>query len=216
MPLLIHKEIESKLELGLWKIIETEAWFRDRLSLHPEEADQLNQIKGEKRRLEWLASRQLVHHMSGRKERSPFLKDEFGKPHLDDSPYQISISHSHGTTAAIAGPLAVGIDIQLLVSKINRIAHRFLNSEEQASLSTKFSLHHLHVFWGAKEALYKAYGRRALDFCQHILVKPFQYNPHIGICQGEVIKDDYRAQFEIHYELVLENYMLVFVWEKEL
>lgn len=213
MPLLIHKHLEAELEIGLWQITEEETWFTDRLTLYPEEEQQLALIKGH-RRVEWLASRQLVHQMSGRAERGAFLKDEFGKPHLEDSSYQISISHSHRMTAAIAGSYALGIDIQKIVPKIGRIAHRFLNQEEQSCLSLNFfHLQHLHVFWGAKEALYKAYGRRSLDFCQHLFVDPFKYHPHIGICQGHIKKNDYQKGFEIHYEMVLSDYMLVYVRE---
>ena len=78
MPLLIHKHLGTGLEIGIWQIAELEPWFMERLKLYPEEEKQLAQIKG-RRRVEWLASRQLVHQMSGLKERSAFLKDEFGK-----------------------------------------------------------------------------------------------------------------------------------------
>lgn len=214
MPLLVHKQLEPKLELGLWQITEEEDWFIQRLTLDPREDSQLAQIRGHKR-VEWLASRHLVHLMSGRKERGTFLKDEFGKPHLEGSVYQISLSHSHGMTAVLAGPYDLGIDIQLTTPKIAGIAERFLTAEELNSISgDHFFLEHLHVFWGAKEALYKAYSRRSLDFCRHLWVKPFRYHPHIGFCAGVVQKDGYYKEFEIRYEMVLQNYMLVYAWEK--
>lgn len=213
MPLLIHKHLEADLEIGIWQIAEPEAWFTERLALSLEEEEQLARIKGY-RRVEWLASRQLVHQMSGQEKRSAFLKDEFGKPHLENTSYQISISHSHGMTAAISGPVDLGIDIQKIVPKIGRIAHRFLSEEELACLSPSyFYLEHLHVFWGAKEALYKAYGRRELDFSRHLLVEPFKYHPHIGVCRGQVSKGEYQKNFEVSYELVLSDHMLVFVRE---
>ena len=215
MPLLIHKRLDPDLEIGIWQIAEKEAWYTDRLTFYPDEEKQLAQIKGH-RRVEWLASRQLVHHMSGRKKRGAFLKDEFGKPHLEDATYQISISHSHGMTAAISGPCDIGIDIQKIVPKIGRIANRFLNQQEKDCLSPDyFYLNHLHVFWGAKEALYKAYGRRKLDFSGHLFVEPFKYHPHIGVCRGWVRKEEYQKAFEIHYEMVLSDHMLVYVREEE-
>jgi phosphopantetheinyl transferase len=213
MPLLVHKHLEPSLEIGIWQIAEEEDWFVERLTLYEEEESQLAQIKG-RRRLEWLASRQLVHQMSGRAKRSAFLKDEYGKPYLDGSSYQISLSHSHGMTAAIAGPCELGIDIQKIVPKIGRIAHKFLRAEEQDCIQPHFfRLEHLHVFWGAKESLYKAYGRRSLDFGKHILVDPFPYHPHIGVCRGRVEKEYYHQRFEIRYEMVLADHMLVYARE---
>lgn len=213
MPLLLHKHLEPKLELGLWQITEEETWFTRRLDFHPREQSHLDRMKGRKR-VEYLASRQLVHVMSGRKKRGVFLKDEFGKPHLENSPYQISLSHSHGMTAVLAGPYDLGIDIQKMTPKIASIAERFLTEDELSCISVEsFFLEHLHVFWGAKEALYKAYGRRSLDFCKHLWVKPFSYHPHIGFAEGVVQKNGYEKTFEIRYEIVLQEYMLVYAWE---
>ena len=53
------------------------------------------------------------------------------------------------------------------------------------SLQPKTRMEHLSVYWGAKEALYKAYGRKKLEFKQHILVEPFKYNLKKGICKGQ-------------------------------
>lgn len=208
MALYQHKQIHSQGEIGIWQITENEAFFIEQMSLYPEEAKQLAAIKGRKR-LEWLASRYLVHIMSGRKKRAPFLKDEFGKPHLLGSKHHVSISHSKDMTAAIASPYSVGIDIQYLIGKIGRIAHKFTRSEERAIMQPETQLEHLHVYWGAKEALYKAYGRKKLDFCQHILIDPFEFNPSHGICRGHIQKGQFQASFQLKYELV-NQYMLVY------
>ena len=208
MALFLHKNISSAGEIGLWEITESEAFFQERLPLYPEEQLQLDAIKGRKRQ-EWLATRFLIHHMSGREKRIPFIKDEFGKPYLEGSNYQISISHSHGMAAAIAAPFQVGIDIQFLIAKISRIAHKFTRQEEREAMHANTELEHLHVYWGAKEALYKAYGRRKLDFCKHILIEPFEYNLEVGTCIGQVKKDDYDQKFKLSYQMIGE-YMLVY------
>lgn len=208
MPLLQHRHLPITGELGLWQITESEDWFLKRLALHADEQEQLSRIKGY-RRIEWLAARQLVHQMSGRDVRGSFIKDEFGKPHLEGSDWQISISHSNHFSAAIAAPGAVGIDIQKLITKITRIIPRFMSASERASLEEATLIPHAHVYWGAKEALYKAYGRKELDFCQHIMVEPFAWQGDTGQCKGLVHKGDYRQAFEVHYELMEGAYMLV-------
>lgn len=211
MPLFKHDYLPPEGELGLWTITEKEDFFLSKLELHPEEQAQLDKIKG-RRRTEWLASRFLVHSMSGRSTRGALLKDEFGKPHLENSYYDISISHSHDLAAAIAAPCSVGIDIQRLVEKIERIAHKFMRTEEFDSLETATRLEHLHVYWGAKEALYKAYGRRQLDFKEHILIEPFTFNADKISFKGKIVKDEFEADYILHFEQ-LNDYILVYALE---
>ena len=115
--------------------------------------------------------------------------------------------------AVIAAPKPVGIDIQQVVEKIERIAHKFMRPEETASLQTATELEHLHVYWGAKEALYKAYGRKLLDFKKHIHITPFDYDVTIGQCEGYVIKDDFKAFYQLKYRKV-DDYILVYGQEK--
>lgn len=212
MPLIEHRTLATEGEIGLWQITEPEEWFQQQLSLKKEEEAQLAKIKGF-RRVEWLAARQLVHEMSGRNKRGIFIKDEFGKPHLEDAEWYISISHSNHLSAAIAGPNPVGIDIQKLVAKITRIIPRFMSDLEQASLEEDTLIRHAHVYWGAKEALYKAYGRKELDLCHHIRVEPFAWQGPKGKSQALVAKGDYYQEFTIHYELRDTDFMLVWCEE---
>jgi len=211
VALIFHKNLDSAGEIGLWKIEEDEKFFVEQMDLLPKEEQLLLHIKGH-RRLEWLASRWLLHLMSGRQKRGACLKDEFGKPYLENSFYDISISHSREYVTVMAAPHAVGIDIQKMVSKIESIVPKFLSQKEQGTLKEANRLEHLHVYWGAKEALYKAYGRKKLDFKQHILIEPFNFNLRIGHAKGRVHKDEFDAQFEIRYEQI-GDYILVYATE---
>ncbi|MGK0363267.1 MAG: 4'-phosphopantetheinyl transferase [Saprospiraceae bacterium] len=199
MPLLSHESIMPVGELGIWEITETEDFFIKKLNLFPTEEEYIATLKGH-RKLEWLAGRYLLHYMSGRVIRGACIKDEFGKPFLKDSPYQISISHSRELASIIAAPFSIGIDIQKRVGKIGRIAHKFMRDNEMESLEEETRLEHLHVYWGAKEALYKAYGRRQLDFKEHIHIEPFSYDLDNGFCSGQVLKGDFKARYQIWYE----------------
>jgi len=211
MPFLEHHFLSPEGELGIWKIDEDTAFFESKLDMQEKEQQLVVELKGH-RRTEWLASRFLLHLMSGRDERAACLKDEFGKPYLEDSFYHISMSHSREMTAVIAAPRLVGVDIQKLVGKIENIAHKFMRDEELQSLKTESRLEHLHVYWGAKEALYKAYGRKSLDFRTHIFVEPFDYDLSGGQCSGRVVKDDFDKKFEIHYRRI-DDFILVYAWE---
>ncbi len=207
MPLFYKRTEGNQAELSLWEVEESEAWFLERLQLSQAEWLQLSQINGH-RRVEWLSVRYLMSQMLGARS-SAILKDEFGKPYLVHLPLHISISHSHKKAAAIVANDLAGIDIQKLVEKIERIAPRMMRKEELESLEARSRLEHLHVYWGAKESLYKAYGRRALDFCNHIFIEPFSFDLKRGKAKGRVLKGSFDASFDIYYQQIAD-YMLVY------
>lgn len=208
MPILQQRILHRKAELGIWKIEEPEDWFLQNMILHPSELEQLANIKGNKRR-EWLAVRYLLHYLSGRKKRGALLKDEWGKPFLDQSSFHISISHSHHKAAVISAPELCGIDIQKIVPKIRRIQGKFMNKIEIEALSNDHKLAQMHVVWGAKEALFKAYGKKKVDFKKDLQILPFDYKEEGDIIQGYVLKGKKQQHYTIHYEMI-NDFMLVY------
>lgn len=193
MPLIFQTTLDSPGEWGLWRISEPEEVLRNAVDLHAREGAQLAAIKGEERRREFLAARLLLHHMSGRAERAELVKDTDGKPHLEDSLFYVSISHTVGYSAAVAHPRQCGIDVQRMVPRIRRLAPKFVGSAERAQLTKTDELTQLHLIWSAKEAMYKAYGRRQLDFREHLFVELGEV-PSGRLVTGETVMD-----FELHY-----------------
>ncbi|MBK8656075.1 MAG: 4'-phosphopantetheinyl transferase superfamily protein [Haliscomenobacter sp.] len=212
MPFVDLGHLEPGARLGLWEIREQENWFLERVALSEEEAAQLAPIKGQ-RRVEFLAARKLVHLLSEARYRHPLVKDPSGKPHLPELSFSVSISHSRGYAAAILAEGAVGIDIQHIVEKIGRIAPRFLNPEEVSAIYPDTRLEALHVYWCAKEALFKAYGKGQVDFCRHLRVLPFTYGAAGGRFSGQILKDSTIRTFTLRY-LRMNGHMLVWAMEK--
>ena len=202
MSIYLKKRIEEKGEIGIWRIEEEEHFFIQQLAISSTD-ERLIQRKHSKTRLEWLAGRFLLHEMSNGKT---CQVDEYGKPFLMNSPMNVSISHSGEFAAVVLDNATVGIDIQKITPRIKRIAHKFMRSEEQECLNELDFLEHLHVFWGAKEALYKAYGKKKLDFREHIIVEPFTYLANGGSTIGQVIKGNYVQKFQVQYEKI-NNYI---------
>ncbi len=137
--------------------------------------------------------------MSGRAERAELVKDDDGKPHLEDSLFFVSISHTVGFSAAIAHPRPCGIDVQRMVPRIRGMAHRFVGPEEATQLQEPYALTQLHLIWAAKEAMYKAYGRRQLDFRQQLLVDLADYTVGQGTARGSILLDDRFLAFHLEY-----------------
>lgn len=206
MPVILKKTTPSQVQIGLWRIAEEEEYFLKSMPLTEIEVEQLAQIKGA-RRLHWLASRYLLHLMTKVGDRIVCVKDEFGKPGLYQDDRHIGFSHSGELAAVVLSDQPCGIDIQTQVSKISSIAHKFIREDE---LIDPDSILNLHLVWGAKEAAYKAYGRKKIDFKQHM---KFTMN-HESQISLQMSKDDWVKNYVGQYELWGE-YVLVYLKETE-
>jgi hypothetical protein len=65
----------------------------------------------------------------------------------------------------------------------------------QHDSATQFLL--LHVFWTAKEALYKHYGLKSLDFRGHIRLEPFEWDESGCPITGWIEKDNFRQAYQL-------------------
>ena len=98
-----------------------------------------------------------------------------GKPNLVNIDGFISISHAADVAAiAISKKEEVGIDIEKMQEKITRIAPKFMLSEEIERSQGEHQVLDMYVHWCVREAVYKCYGRRQLDFRRHILLEPIK------------------------------------------
>jgi len=103
------------------------------------------------------------------------MKDAHDKPRIDNDAYYFSISHSWPYIAAIIDPYQeAGIDIQTWHPNIQRIQHKFLSPQEQELFQNDPKL--LTMAWCAKEAAYKWYGKRGVDFIEHLPIVHFNKN----------------------------------------
>ena len=208
MPMLFQEELHPPGEWGLWSITESEDWLRQEVPLFAGESEQLGRIRGEGRRREFMAARALLHRMSGRSERGELYKDEAGKPHLRDSIFHVSISHTVDYAAAIAHPNPCGVDVQRMVPRIGRLAHKFVGEAERIQLVSAHELLQLHLIWSAKEAMYKAFGRRELDFRQHLFVDFETFAPGKTTGSAYLRKGEAEMLFSLDYR-VYDDFVLV-------
>lgn len=154
--------LEDEVELAAW--------------LSVEEQQELGVFKLLKRRKEWLAGRicakivavrwlktfQLTQHnaihIENREDGRPYLSlpDQYG----DQSPPDISISHSGKFAIALCSNAFCGIDIQETKESLLRVKDRYCDKCEssiiQDSLSPLSVSLRLNLLWTAKEAIRKA------------------------------------------------------------
>lgn len=215
MPLLLTTHPFPTATFGVWQIAEDESWFRRDMPLLPEEEAELSRYK-DIRRLEWLAVRWLLHKLTGLQERLPLGKNAFAKPFFLDRPeLHCSLSHSHGVVGALLADRVCGCDLQVLVDKMPNIANKFLHIEEarfiqQFPAEQQFDL--FHIFWTAKESLYKAYGLKELDFRAHIRLEPFEWGGYRAEAPGWIRKEGFSQSYRLHFEKVELPDKGAFVW----
>ena len=209
MPLHYIQSVQPSGVFAVWHNDEPNSYFEERLNLNTSEDDLLKDFS-ERKRLEWLSSRHLLHIMTGAKSRTLSTKDEHGKPLLIDSDYHISLSHSGDRTAVIASKRSVGIDIQKVVSKIGRIAKKFCNEYEMQYVPTDTTaeLLYYHIIWGAKECIYKSYGKRKVDFRAHMTISDMDTELSSGTAKGKIAIPGFDASYNIEY-LLMDGYMIV-------
>ncbi|HJW29233.1 MAG TPA: 4'-phosphopantetheinyl transferase superfamily protein [Saprospiraceae bacterium] len=156
-----------------------------------------------RKRTEWLASRELLFKISNLPQRLGCVYDEFGRPVLRGSSKHISISHSELWCAAMISDRPCGVDIQVYSDTVSRISKRFLTEKDELlARKNKHTLHELHLLWGTKECLYKAYGKRKLGFREHIFISGLHAHQHSGL--GEIRYEGLHLQYEFSYRLLPE------------
>lgn len=180
----------------LQPITESESVLRADLVLTPLEHDDLSGIRHPAQRIEWLACRAAVRQLVQMQGLlyAGLQKDEFGKPHLVSSPWFVSLSHTGGWAAAVLHrSRPVGIDIEPVRDQFRRVVPRVLSTDEIAHAGGDSG--RLAVYWCAKEALYKLYGKRNLTFREHLHVEPFADGADVLI--GHVRLPDHEEQLVI-------------------
>ena len=163
-----------------------------------------------------MSARHLVHLLTGLDHRNPIHTDLTGKPiFLWDPTLHLSISHSHQYAAAILSKTSkVGIDIQLIVPQMRKVAKRVFSSTELSFASSENELEMLHILWGIKEAVYKAFGLGGIDFKNQISVQSFIYQYPKGSFKAGLTKENQTITYSGIYQFLPEGYVSVYLNEE--
>jgi len=158
--------------IAVWSISET----YDELVLFLNNESFLKEIqslglKSELRINQKLAAGILLQHIL--KENIELYYDELGKPHLKNHVGNISISNTKEFVVVIYHrEKTVGIDIEIPSERIEKIAPKFINQQEQNWITNSQTSYYINCFvvWCVKESLFKLIGGGGIDFKDHILV----------------------------------------------
>jgi 4'-phosphopantetheinyl transferase len=210
MAIAYRQQVDDDTEFAIWKIEEEADELFIQLQLDEHEKAHYEQLSKGKRNLHWLGTRVLLRKMLCTEEYIDFKVDGHGKPYLVNLPYHISLSHSFDYAAVmISKNNPVGIDIEQVKEKVERIANKFMRPAEMAFIDERQKINQLYVCWCVKEAVYKCFGQKEVSFADNILLEPFHFEGH-----GSVKARLHRAETLINYNvgyLQYEDYMIGYV-----
>ncbi len=207
MPVILKNEAPGGRCTAVWQVTESLETLLGKTTLNPEERKTLAQFRNESRQREWIAVRTLLQELRPNK---PVIKyKENGKPYLDNSSEEISISHSGQYIAISLSKSGIpGVDIEHIHPKIKRIADRFVSDMEKKMLNDDTLIEQLCMIWCAKEVLYKIHPEGMLNFKNHLLVLPFALGDE-GMLEGHILKDNREQSHKLAFKKIGE-YLLVY------
>lgn len=197
MPLFYQQDINLTTRLGIWKIEEEADFFLRSVPLQRE-------IAHPHKRLQHLAGRFLLPFLFPDFPYSEILIADTRKPFLQDEQYHFSISHCGDYAAAIVSATdRVGIDIEIITPRVDKIKHKFLHPDELnfvKSYPLEKQICLLTLLWSCKEAMFKWWGRGDVDFSEVMRVLPFEMNL-AGEMNAVFAKDSFHGSLLLHYQL---------------
>jgi phosphopantetheinyl transferase len=207
VPVIDDITADANTRIVLWHIIEDEVFFKSGLQLDRSELNQLQVIKSELKRKQWLASRLLIRMIIDSPGFIRLNKLPSGQPVLSDLDHHVSISHcGYYAAVIISRTSSVGIDIEVQADRILAIQHKFIGEQEYQWAGDLHNRLRSLIIWSAKESIFKWYAAGQVDFRKHIMIYPFeseeQGSIHALFSNGQVERS-LKLNYRCYHDLVL-------------
>lgn len=196
-------------KLGVWKITESEEELRRLSSVPADELEEISYIKSESLRKQKFAVRALLDVMFG--EKVYLSHHDNGKPYIENSATNISITHTDKYVAVILNDTEeVGIDCESLDRDFSAVEKKALSEEEIESLDEDKRNEQLAIYWCAKEAIYKKMSQYNVDFAEQIEVDDFRMRGEGELEATFIQKDGFEEELRLQY-MTFDRHILVWV-----
>jgi phosphopantetheinyl transferase len=204
MPMVYQQNINPHTRLGVWHIAEPESFFTHEVPVQRE-------ITHPHKRLQHLAGRFLLKELFPGFPYELIKIADTRKPFLENEAYHFSISHC-GDYAAVMVSTGnrVGVDVELISPKPEKIKHKFLSGTEQhlieqaaAGIEDGYNTL-LTVAWSIKESLYKWYGDGEVDFIDHLHIEKIEKDNNSGVAHCRMLKRG-EQNLQVHFLLFNKN-----------
>jgi phosphopantetheinyl transferase len=207
LPINYQQNINDTTHLALWEINESEAFFLNKVSLH-------QSVSHPHKRLQHLAGRYLLQYLFPHFPTNSIEIANTRKPFLRDEQFHFSISHCGNFAAAIVSETyRVGIDVELITTRVEKIKHKFLHPQELQDwkieeLEDQKRIEILTLLWSCKEAMFKWWGRGDVNFSEVMRIEASAIAEK-GILKARFTKNEFDQELKLSYQL---NNYLSLVW----
>lgn len=200
MPIFFQHRISETTRLGIWKIEESEDFFKGNVPQHRD-------VTHPHKRLQHLAGRFLLQFLFPDFPYQLIQIADTRKPFLPGEQYHFSISHCGDYAAAIVSKeRRVGIDIEIPVEKIIRIRDKFLSEDEKKKWAVDGSAPDaptITLLWSCKESVFKWYGDGGVDFSEQIQLNRQDHEKKVIDCFFSKNHSHLSIQYNLFDHLVL-------------
>ena len=198
MPLVYQQNINAITKMGVWHITETEDFFLSQVPLQKE-------ITHWRKRLQHLAGRYLLKELYPDFPLALIKIADTRKPFLEDEAYHFSISHCGDYAAVIVSKeYRVGVDVELVNDKIEKIIYKFLSRQEKTLLHPNAINTTATLLWSVKESVYKWKGAGGVDFIKHINIQSIEEKQDEGVVHCLFNKE---IPLQVHYLHFNNNFL---------
>ena len=214
MALYLIKDLDDDYHsrVGVWQITETEEELRELSSVPSDEMEEISYIKSESLRKQKLAVRCLLDALF--EEKVYLSHHDNGKPYIENSAINISITHTNRYVAVILNPTEdVGIDCESLDRDFSAVKKKALSEdeiEEVEEIDEEQRNEQLAIYWCAKEAIFKLISAYHVDFAEQIEVERFRPRGEGELEATFTDKDGFEQELELQY-IVFDRHVLVWV-----
>ena len=203
MPVIEDFNVSSKTRYVMWEITENYETLLSGIELDLHSKQLLSQKKTETHKNQFLAVRYLLKYLSIDLHNLNY--DSLGKPFFENN-YKISVSHSGVYVAVIISDTTVGIDVETINERVQKIKSKYLETELNYPL--ELNTETLLVYWNIKESIFKALDKPGIDFKKNILVLPLDIKKNV--VKSWYMDNDKIYSFDTRFK-ISKKYTLAFV-----
>lgn len=211
MALYLIKDLDDDdhSKLGVWQITESEQELRALSSVPSDELEEISYIKSESLRKQKLAVRTLLDRLF--EEKVYLNHHDNGKPYIENSSINISITHTDKYVAVIVNDSEeVGIDCESLDRDFSAVEKKALSEDEIEDLDEDQRNEQLAIYWCAKEAVYKKMSQYNVDFAEQIEIENFRMRGEGELEATFIQKDGFEEEIHLQY-MTFDRHVLVWV-----
>ena len=212
MALYLKKTLENEAVIGVWQITETEDELIALSATPSDELEEISFIASESLRKQRLAVRALLNELFD--EKVYLSHHDNGKPYIENSAMNISITHTNRYVAVILHPTEdVGIDCESLDRDFSAVKKKALSEdeiEEVEEIDEEQRNEQLALYWCAKEAIYKMMSQYKVDFAEQIEIEDFRMHGEGELAATFTDKDGFEEELELQY-ITFDRHVLVWV-----